>query len=150
VRRLARAAEPGPPERPGRGRARPDRAAGVEDHHLVEAGAVLHEVRGAGLQIGGRDGLHLAAELRELLHVPRQAEADVLLEPEDVADHGAALLVELLAVEQPEQAEQREDEQGDRDARRVPLPAVGGGRRRRRAGGRQRGHGRSGEAPVAA
>src|SRR6266496_4673972 len=86
----------------------------------------------------------------ELLLVARAAEAHVLLDPEDVADDPAALLLQLLPVQHPQEPEEREHERRDRDAGGVPLPAVGGGRRpgtERRA--RERVHSRSGSKPVA-
>ena len=130
VRRRARLRER-PPRRSERRRAHPDPARLVEQDDPEEAGAVLEQVPDPQLELLGPDPVRVRAELRELLEVAGQAEPDVLLEPEDVPDHGAALLVELLPVEHPQQAEQGGDEQRDRRARRVPLPAMGGG------GGRQ-------------
>jgi len=79
-----------------------------------------------------------AIELLELLHLAVEVEAEVLLDPEDVAHQGVARLVGLLPVLHPEEAEEGQHEEADGDARRVPEPvrsgALGG-----LAGGREEG-----------
>ena len=140
-----------PPSRLGRPRhARLQPAALVQHPHVHEPRAVLQEIVHAELELATVEPGLVRTELAELLDVARQAEADVLLHPQDVADRRAALVVELLPVEHPQEPEQGEHEQGGRRAGGVPPPAVGGGGVRGGRGvGRGGLHRRSGSKLVA-
>jgi hypothetical protein len=101
----------------------PVRAEGL---HVDDAGVVEQEAADARGESAVRaiPGEVILAELLQVLLTARQIELQVLLDPQGVADQAGALLLQLLPVQQPEQADDRQHEQADGDARRSPVPGL--------------------------
>jgi len=103
-------------------------AAGVEPDHLFHFRVVLDDVLGLHLEhrrrraaLGG--AAHVEAGAVELVFVARHVEAEILFQPEDVGDEGGPLLLHLVAMQEPQQADQGNDQQPHRQLGHQQGPA---------------------------
>ena len=98
-----------------------------EKHHLHQSRAIREERLHPeiDLPLVCIVSHEILADLAERLDVVPQAEVNALLDPEHVSDESGAGFVQLVQVQEPEQAQQGEDEEAHARSQRVPVPGVG-------------------------